>query len=369
MKKIAYLGIDYHIKTVTIAVIIEGEKDFFDTTHMINEDKNIKKYLKKLSKNYEIKACYEASCNGYTFQRKMKDWGYHCDVIAPSLIPKKPGDHRKNDFRDARNLVQTYSNGQLTIVNPPTEEQESIRSLIRCRLNLKDDEKNAKLQINSFVLNMGFHWSKSRWTIEHRTWLSKLELRDDYSQKVLSEYLGHLDYLSTRVKSFDSIITEIANSEVYQPSVKRLRAFKGLDTLGAMILIAEITDFRRFPTPRSLMAYLGLIPSENSSDGKQKGDSGITKAGNTRSRKQLIESVQHVMKKPIISAKMKKNLAEVDAESANIAIKCMHRLHKRFWTLLMKGKNRNKVKAAVAREFVGFIWAMMTAPEPEPVKV
>ena len=363
MNKIAYIGIDYHLETVTIAIMIDGEKEFFDTTRMRNQDKNIKKYIKKISKDYVVQACYEASCNGYTFQRKMNNWGFHCDVIAPSLIPKKPGDKRKNDFRDARNLAQAYANGQLTIVHPPTEEQESIRSLIRCRLNLKEDEKNAKLQINSFLLNQDFHWSKSRWTVQHRTWLSTIKLRDDYSQKVLSEYLGHLDYLSTRVKNLDNLIEEIASAEVYKPSVKRLKAFKGIDTLSAMILIAEITNFRRFPNPRSLMAFLGLIPSENSSDGKQKGDSGITKTGNTRCRKQLIESVQHLMKKPNISYKMKKNLEQVDSASANIAIKCMHRLHKRFWALVMKGKSRNKAKTAIAREFVGFIWAMMTQPE------
>lgn len=367
MKKIAHLGIDYHIETITIAVKIEGEQDFYDTKRMKNTNKNIKKYITKLSKEYEIKACYEASCNGYNFQRQMKSWGFHCDVIAPSLIPKKPGDKRKNDFRDARNLCRNYSNGELTIVHPPTEAQESIRSLIRCRLNLKDDEKNAKLQINSFLLNKGFRWPKSKWTIQHRTWLSTLELGDEYSQKVLYEYLGHLDYLSTRIKNLDSLIQEIASTEVYEPSVKRLKAFKGIDTLSAMILIAEITDFRRFPNPRSLMAFLGLIPSENSSDGKQKGSNGITKTGNTRCRKQLIESVQHLTKKPTLSLKMRKNLEQVDSESANIAIKCMRRLHKRYWALVMKGKSSNKAKAAIAREFVGFIWAIMNQPEPSTV--
>ena len=142
---------------------------------------------------------------------------------------------------------------------------------------------------------------------------------------------------------FDATIKEISESEIYEPSVKKLKAFKGLDILGAMILIAEITDFRRFPNPGALMAFLGLIPSENSSGNKQKGG-GITKTGNHRCRKQLIESVQHLMKKPVISYKMKSNLQEVDPDSANIAIKCMNRLHKRFWALMAKGKSRNKAR-------------------------
>ena len=361
-KKIAYTGIDYHSETISLAVIIEGEKGLYDTVRMQNKDKNMLKYLKKLSKEYEIKACYEASCNGYAFHRKMKKWGFDCDVIAPSLIPKKPGDKRKNDYRDARNLAEHYANGQLTTVHLPTEEQESIRSIVRCRLALKKNEKNVKLQINSFLLTHGLRWPKSNWTVQHRTWLSKLKLRDDYSQKVLFEYLGHLEYLSARISSMDEIIKEIADSELYKPSVKKLCTFKGIGILSSMILITEITDFRRFPNPRALMAFLGLIPSEDSSGNKQKGGS-ITKTGNHRCRTQLIESVQHICNRPFISYKMKKDLQQVDPASANIAIKCMHRLNKRFWTLLMKGKNRNKVKTAVAREFAGFIWAMMTQPE------
>ncbi len=365
-KKIAYVGIDYHSETLSLAVMVDGEKDFLSSLTMKNNDKNILKYLKKLSKEYEIKACYEASCNGYSFQRKMKKWGFHCDVIAPSLIPKKPGDKRKNDYRDARHLTQLYANGQLTTVHPPSEEQESIRSIVRCRLSLKENEKSVKLQINSFVLSHGFHWADSRWTVKHRQWLGALQLRDDFSQKVLGEHLGHLEYLSARISHLDNLIREIAESEVYAPSVKKLKAFKGLDILSAMILITEVTDFRRFPNPRSLMAYLGLIPSEDSSGGRQKGGS-ITKTGNHRCRTQLIESVQHSMKKPIISYKMKHNLEHIDPASASIAIKCMHRLHKRFWALVMKGKSRNKAKTAVAREFVGFIWAMMTQNEPAAV--
>ena len=250
----------------------------------------------------------------------------------------------------------------MTIVHPPTEEQESIRNLIRCRLNLKENEKKVKLQINSFILSQGFRWPNSKWTVKHRAWLSGLELRDSYSQQVLSEYFGHLEYLGARVNSLDAEIKKISESEIYKPSVKRLKAFKGLDIFGSMILIAEITDFKRFPNPGALMAFLGLIPSEDSSGNKQKGG-GIAKTGNHRCRKQLIESVQHLMKKPVTIYKMKSNLKDTDSSSANIAIKCMNRLHKRFWALMAKGKSKNKAKAAIAREFVGFIWAMMTQPE------
>lgn len=360
--KIAYLGIDYHVESVTIAVIIQGEKDIDRTVRFVNQDKMIKKFLKKMSANHTVKACYEASCSGYVFQRKMQSWGYHCDVIAPSLIPEKRGDRRKNDYRDAIKLALNYANGMLTVIHQPTQKEESVRSLIRCRLALKETEKRTKQKINTFILSQGCRWSKSKWTQQHRQWLSKLEMYNRHSQTVLEEYLGHLNYLGTRIGHIDQKIEKIAKTEKYWPDVKKLRAFRGIDILSAMILLSEICDFRRFRNPRTLMAFLGLIPSENSSGEKQTGGA-ITKTGNRRCRTQLIESAKHCMKKPYISLKMKENLKDVDAQSSNIAIKCMHRLHKRYWALVMKGKSRNKALTAAAREFAGFIWAMMRPDE------
>jgi transposase len=363
MKKIAYVGIDYHLHSLSIAVMVEEEKRFYDLIRLKNDDKLISKYMKKLSSQFEIKACYEASCNGYTFQRKMASWGYHCDVIAPSLIPKKRGDRRKNDFRDAKNLAQLYANGLLTTVYLPTEYEESVRSLIRCRLAFKESEKRVKQQINSLLLSHDIDWAQSKWTKQHRDWLSELRMPNEYVQRVLDEYVGHLEYLRTRIHFLDDQIEELARSELYAPSVKKLKAFKGISTLTAMVLTSEITDFRRFPNPGALMAFLGLIPSENSSGDKQKGGS-ITKAGNNRCRTLLIESAQHYKNRPHLSVQMKHDLAKVDAHSATIALNCLHRLNKRYWALTMKGKIHPVAMTAIAREFVGFIWAMM---QPQPM--
>jgi transposase len=363
MKKIAYVGVDYHLHSLSIAVMLEDEKRFYDLIRLKNMDKVISKYMKKLSRTCEIKACYEASCNGYTFQRKMASWGYHCDVIAPSLIPKKSGDRRKNDFRDAKNLARLYANGLLTIVHLPTEYEESVRSLIRCRLAFKESEKRVKQQINSLLLAQDCYWAQSKWTKHHLDWLEELRMPNKYVQHVLDEYVGHLEYLRTRLRYLDEQIEELARSELYAPSVKKLKAFKGISTLTAMVLISEITDFRRFPSPGALMAFLGLISSEHSSGAKQKGGS-ITKAGNNRCRSLLIESVQHYTKRPHLSLQMKHDLAQVDAQSAHIAITCLKRLNKRYWALTMKGKIHPVAITAIAREFVGFIWAMM---QPQPV--
>jgi transposase len=363
MKKIAYVGIDYHLNSLSIAVMLDGEKDFHQSVRLANNDKLVFKYMKKLSRDFEIKACYEASGSGFAFQRKMAGWGYQCDVIAPSLIPKKRGDRRKNDFRDARDLAQNYAHDMLTIVCPPTEYEESVRALIRCRLAIKEAEKTAKLQINSFLLSQGLHREGNKWTHPHRNWLRTLKLGNHHLQQVLEEYLALLGYLEIRIRNLDERIEEIAQSDIYAPSVKKLRAFKGIGTLAAMLLIAEITDFRRFGSPRALMAFLGLIPSENSSGDKQQGGS-ITKAGNRRCRTQLIESVQHYVRKPCIGPQMKHDLSQVDAKTAQLSMKCMERLHRRYWALALKGKIRQVAITAIAREFAGFIWAMM---QPEPV--
>jgi transposase len=366
MKKIAYVGVDYHSKSLSIAVIIEGEKKIHGMIRLKNEDKVIRKYMKKLSGDYEIKSCYEASCNGYAFQRKMRAWGYHCDVIAPSLIPKKAGDRRKNDFRDARDLAQNYASGMLSVVHPPSEEEEAVRNLIRCRTSFKEDERRIKYRINSLLLAQGLRWAQSKWSFAHRKWLKEIQLSSPCLQQVLEEHLGHLHYIESRIAHLDGQIEEIARSEIYGASVKKLRAFKGIGTLAAMILISEITDFRRFADPRALMAFLGLIPSENSS-GDKRVDGPITKAGNRRCRTQLIESVQHYVRSPHMSLQMKQDLSHVDAFTANTAIKCLKRLHKRYWSLTMKGKIRPVAITAIAREFIGFIWAVMRPQQPVAV--
>lgn len=366
MENIAYVGVDYHLKTLTIAVMLEGQNQFHDVIKMDNEDKLITKYMKKLAKDFEIKACYEASFSGYSFKRKMDAWGYHCDVIAPSLIPKKKGDHRKNDKRDAMELAKLYAGGLLTIVHAPTGYEESVRNLIRCRLSFKDSEKRTKNQINSLLLAQGISWvNNNKWNNKHRNWLGKVQMPEKYLQVTLEEYLGHLSYLESRIKALDDQIEEIAKTDIYAPSVIKLRAFRGIGTLTAMLLIAEITDFRRFPDAKALMAFLGLIPSEKTSGEKHRGGA-ITKAGNSRIRKCLVEAVQHCSKVPRMSQQMMENLRLIDPHSANIAVNCMKRLHKRYWHLILKGKIRSVALTATAREFAGFIWAMM---QPEPATV
>ena len=154
-KTLAYVGVDYHAKNVMISVYLSQEKRFLETIRLTNNDTQIIKFMQKLFKQYELKICYEASGSGYVFQRKMRAQGWHCDVIAPSLVPKKTGDRRKNDYRDARRLAEHYANNLLTVVHPPTQEQESVRTLIRCRFTFKDDVKRVRKADQFFVAFTG----------------------------------------------------------------------------------------------------------------------------------------------------------------------------------------------------------------------
>ena len=363
MKKIAYFGIDYHNAVLAIAVIIEGSKDIHETIRLKNEDKIIRKYLKKYADTYEIRACYEASCSGYVFQRKMASWGYHCDVIAPSLIPRKPGERRKNDFRDSITLVQNYANETLTCVHLPTEHEEAVRALVRSRMFFKDEEKKIKQQITFLLMKHDILWKgKSRWTCAHKRWLSQIELPQREAHVVLEEFLSLHNYLESRIEYLEAQIEEVACTELYAESVKKLKSLRGIGTLSAMLLLTEIIDFRRFPSARALMAFLGLIPSEHSSGKTQHGGS-ITKTGNSRCRKQLIENAQHYIRVPNITKRMRDTLSKVDAVTADISIHCLDRLNTRYWSLVNKGKLRPVALTAIAREFVGFIWAIM---QPRP---
>lgn len=364
--KIAYVGVDYHLNSLSTGVMVEGEREILETMQLPNDDKLILRYFKKLSEKYTVRICYEASGSGYAFQRKVNSWGYHCDVIAPSLIPKKRGNRRKNDFRDARELAQYYAKGLLTVVHPPNEQEESLRSLIRCRMAFKKSEKTVKHQINSLLLGQDVRWGQgSKWTLRHRQWLATVRFSTVYLQEALDEYLAHFAYLEASIARLDERIRQIADSERYACGVRKFRALKGVGTLSAVALIAEIMDFRRFPRPEALMAYLGLIPSERSSGETTRGGH-ITGTGNTLCRRLIIEIVQHYRKKPRISKEMQDELQQTDPRSAAIAIKCLNRLHKRFWALVMKGKIQSVALTAIGREFVGFLWALM---QPEPVTV
>jgi len=359
MERINYIGLDVHKKNIVMAESIEaGQAEVVG--EYPNTDKGLKKMIKQLkqreSEYSEVKICYEAGPCGYAVKREIDKAGFNCEIVAPSLIPVQGGNRVKTDQRDAKKLARYYRAGELTMVYVPTEEQEGIRDLIRCRDDLVGDIKRYKQRINHFLIRQGLiYQGKSHWTGVHRQWIRGLILKHEQLNSILMNYLSSLELLELQLEGINQEIQSIAKKPEYIEKVNALCAYRGIGVLTAMIIISEIVDFRRFRNARELMSYLGLTPSEYSSGGTEKKGS-ITKCGNSRVRRALIESGWHYIKKPTVTMKMKQDLEKVPQDQRVNPVKSMKRLNQRFYYLMFKGKSRQKAVVAIARELSGFIW-------------
>jgi transposase len=365
-KGTTYVGLDAHQESTSGAIILAGGEvveDRFATT-----EEGIRRWVRRLKRRCEgrILCCYEAGPLGYALQRTLVSLGVECIVIAPSLIPSKPGDRIKTDRRDALKLAELLAAGLLTEVHVPTPEQEAIRDLCRARLSVKGDQKRIQHRLSKFLLRRAIRWTQGRkmWTRAHREWLRGRRLEHAADQDILDDHLLALEQNEGRLTALDEKLAHWATQEPYAEAVAWLRCFRGIDTLTALSVAAEIHDWRRFPSPRALMAYLGLVPSESSSGGKsQRG--GLTKAGNSRVRRLLIEAAWHYRHRPSVGYRLAKRRAGQPAAIIAIADRAQQRLHTRYTRLSSRGKSHNRVIAAVGRELVGFLWAAMQRTEVE----
>lgn len=274
---ITYVGLDAHQASTVAAVRLptgERVEDRFATS--AEGVRRWVKRLKRLSKG-PIVSCYEAGPIGYTLQRVLEGHGVECRVIAPSLIPHKPGERIKTDRRDARKLVELLGADLLTEVHTPTPEQEAIRDLCRARTSVKGDQKRIQHRLSKFLLRRGIRWTPGRkmWTRAHREWLRGQRLAHEADQVTLEDHLLALEQIEGRLQRLDEKLAHWAGQAPYAKAVGRLRCFRGIDTLTGLSVAAEIHDWRRFPSPRALMGYLGMVPSESSSGGRsQRGEIG-----------------------------------------------------------------------------------------------
>jgi len=222
-------------------------------------------------------------------------------VVAPSLIPRKAGDRIKTDRRDAKKLADLYRAGMLTEVHPPTEEDESVRDLCRAREDAHEDLVRSRHRLSKLLLRRGWQWvgGKKAWGKGYRLWVRSLRLDHPEDQLVLDDYLLTIEQIETRLTALDQQIERVSQQERYAPVIGALRSFRGIDTLTAMTLVAELHDFMRFDSARGLMAYLGLVPSEHSSGGKRS-RGGITKTGNGHVRRLMIEAAWHYRHRPVL---------------------------------------------------------------------
>ena len=318
--------------------------------------------VRKLAARHQpLTFCYEAGPTGYGLYRQIKELGHDCVVAAPSLIPRKPGDRVKTNRRDAMSLARQLRAGDLTAVWVPDERHEAIRELIRARWATVRDLRAKRQQVSSMLLRLGRHFpGKTTWGKAHKTWLAGQKLSHLEQRLALEELLLAARQAEERVQRLEQAMREAMEGWSMAVLVTALMALRGFDFVAAATLVTEIGDFVRFATPRELMAWLGLVPSETSTgDHVQRG--GITKTGNRRARQLLVEcswSYRHPAR--VGPAKLAK-LEAVSQEVRDIAWKAQTRLTKRFRALLRNGKKEVVAVTAVARELAGFIWAVARA--------
>lgn len=302
--------------------------------------------------------CYEAGPCGYEIYRQLTKAGYDCVVIAPSLIPKKAGDRVKTDRRDAVSLARLLRAGELTSIWVPDREQEAMRDLTRAREDMKGMERNSRQRLGGFLLRHGkVYPGKSKWTKTYFRWLETLRFETAAQQIVLQEYIDMVKHTQERVASMEVEIRKALEGWMLKPVVEGLMALRGVDLIAAVTIVAELGDITRFESPRQLMAHLGLVPSEHSSGERQK-RGGITKTGNSHVRRVLVEASWCYRLPARKTAHLRRKAEKTSNAVQEIAWKAQKRLCSRYWYLINKGKLPVKSCIAVARELVGFIWAI-----------
>ena len=305
---------------------------------------------------------YEAGACGYALQRQLEGLGIPCQVVAPSLVPRKPGERIKTDRRDARKLAEYLAGGHLTPVHPPTPAQEAARDLSRAREDVKQDRMRCRHRLTKFLLRHGKTYTRGRkhWTGAYRAWLAKLTFEEPPAQGVFDDYWLAVAQLDARLEALDHQIEALAQQAPYRTAVAALRCYRGIDTLTAFGLVTELHSIEHFDRPSGLMAFLGLVPSEASSGERQRRGA-ITKAGNGHARKLLIESAWHARHRPGVSVALRKRREGQPPEIIAMADAAQQRLYRRYWHLVQRGKPTTVTATAVARELAGFVWAALRA--------
>jgi transposase len=364
----AYVGLDVHKETIAVAVAERGRGEPVYRGEIANKPKTVEKLVGKLNETYGgelIEFCYEAGPCGYGLYRQILASGHECSVVAPSQIPKAPGERIKTDRRDAMKLARLLRSGDLTPVWVPDQEQEQMRDLSRARDDMKSQERKARQQLNAFLLRHGHHWpsGKSRWTPAHENWLAELKMDQPWQQVVLQEYIDAERAAGERVAQLTDHLMRALPEWSLAPVVDSLIALRGIDKLAAIILLAELGDISRFDSPKQLMAFLGLVPSEHSSGGRRR-QGAITLTGNGHARRMLVESAWSYRFPARQTKHLMSKASNASPTAKKIAWKAQTRLCGRYRTLTRAGKNTKLVCVAIARELCGFIWDIVRQEMP-----
>ena len=361
-----FIGLDVHKATIAVGVAEANGGEVRYHGEIPNTTEAVAKLVKQLRKgNANLSFCYEAGPCGYGIHRQITELGWACQVVAPSLIPKKAGDRVKTDRRDSLMLARLHRAGELTAVWVPDEAQEALRDLTRAREDMKHLQRQAKQRLLAFLLRHDKSYDgKSNWTQAHYRWFETVKFGHQVQQNVFQEYLDTVIAMTKRVAGMDEQIASAAAESVFWPVIENLMALRGMNLLTATTIVAEIGDLRRFASAPQLMAYLGVVPSEHSSGGT-KSHGAITKTGNGHVRRVLVEAAWTYRHQARKTAVLQRRAERTSEEVQEIAWKAQKRLCSRYQVMNEKGKLKVQVCTAVARELAGFIWAIGQAvPQP-----
>jgi transposase len=365
-EKLRFLGLDVHAETIAVAVA-EPDGEVCSLGTIANREDSIRKFIKKLGSPEQLRACYEAGPTGFVLYWQLAELGVECAVIAPTLVPKKPGDRVKTDRRDALKLARSHRSGDLTAVWVPDGASEALRDLVRQREAAKQDQLRARHRLTKFLLRTGQRppLGLKAWTERYMRWLAQIRYTQPAQEVTRLDCMNEVEHMSLRVKRLEEAILEVVNQapQAMQELIRGLQALRGVAHISAVTIAAELGNISsRFESARKLMGYSGVFPSEDSS-GKRIRKGGITKAGNAHLRRIVVESAWCYRHLPRVGEKLRKRQQGIPAEITEIAWKAQNRLHKRYRKLTMAGKDQRKVMTAVARELLGFIWAIAIKAE------
>jgi transposase len=358
-KSTTIVAFDQHAATTVAAVLLPGQRT--PALHTLTSGSpTILRFVQRL-RTPSVQCCYEAGPCGFELQRALSEHDIPCEVIAPALIPRRAGDRVKTDRRDASQLAVLYRAGALIAIHIPSEQEEAARDLLRCREDIRADLLRARHRLSKFLLRHGrrFTATKKAWTKRHAAWLHAQRWPLAALEQTHRAYARTVEEAGARLQTVDAELRDLLTLEPLRARVARLRCFRGIDDLTALTIAAELGDARRFPSAPRLMAFTGLVPSEHSS-GASRVRGRITKTGNAHLRRVRVDAAWHYRHHPFRGRSL--GLRQRGASPAIIeqAWHAQHRLHRRFRRLAARGKPKQQVVTAVARELAGFLWAALT---------
>jgi len=352
-----YVGLDVHKDSISIA-LASAAGEILELGRIANRPEGVRRKVQRLAMRYgPLRFTYEAGPCGCELYRQLECMGHSCMVVAPSLIPRRPGDRIKTDRRDAITLARLLRSGDLTAVWVPDPHHEAVRDLVRCREDFKCAERRVRQRLCSLLLRHGRHYERTNWTQMHRRWLLSLHFEHSELQATFDHYLHAIVEAEERIAQLERRMEEALGDWSLAPLVRGLMAMRGVRLITAMTLAAELGDLSRFDSAQDLMSFVGLVPSERSS-GQTRRQGGITKAGNRHVRRVLVESAWTYRHRPAWSRTLAARARDASEAVRSIAWKAQKRLHARYHRLMMKGKAAQVAITAVAREELGFVWAI-----------